>query len=88
MWQSDFTHVQLEDNTDVEVITWLDDHSRYALNITAYKRITVHKVIDTFTQATKQHGYPASTLTDKGMVYTARFAAAGKQNHNTGLLNV
>ena len=27
-WQSDFTHVRLADGTDVEVITWLDDHSR------------------------------------------------------------
>ena len=63
--------------TDLEVISWLDDHSRYALNLTAYKRVTVTRVIDTFTDAAHQHGYPASTLTDNGMVYTARFAAGG-----------
>ncbi|WGL52980.1 hypothetical protein P5P86_03955 [Nocardioides sp. BP30] len=29
---------------------------------------------DTFRIAAGQHGYPASTLTDNGMVYTVRFA--------------
>jgi hypothetical protein len=31
-------------------------------------------VLATFTKAAAQHGYPASTLTDNGMVYTVRFA--------------
>jgi transposase InsO family protein len=31
-------------------------------------------VLITFTKAAGQHGYPASTLTDNGMVYTVRFA--------------
>jgi transposase InsO family protein len=30
-WQSDFTHWQLADGTGVEIINWLDDHSRYLL---------------------------------------------------------
>jgi transposase len=34
-WQSDFTHYPFADGTDSEVLTWLDDHSRYALRITA-----------------------------------------------------
>ena len=74
MWQSDFTHIALSDGTQTEVITWLDDHSRYALHISAHKRVTGHTVVDTFTQAAHTHGYPASTLTDNGMVYTARYA--------------
>jgi len=41
-WQSDFTHYRLADGTpggrDVEIITWLDDHSRYALHVTAHAR--------------------------------------------------
>ncbi|MGH3552117.1 MAG: helix-turn-helix domain-containing protein, partial [Mycobacterium sp.] len=28
-WQSDFTHWTLADGTDVEILNWLDDHSRY-----------------------------------------------------------
>ncbi|MFG1820837.1 hypothetical protein ACGFIF_44275 [Kribbella sp. NPDC049174] len=39
-WQSDFTHHQLHDGGDVEVISWLDDYSRYALHVTAHRRIT------------------------------------------------
>ena len=30
-WQSDFTHWQLADGTDAEILNWLDDHSRYLL---------------------------------------------------------
>ena len=78
-WQSDFTHYRLSnpDGTpgpDVEIITWLDDHSRYALHVSAHWRVTARIVLDTFTKAAGQHGYPASTLTDNGMVYTVRFA--------------
>jgi transposase InsO family protein len=73
-WQSDFTHYRLAGGQDVEIITWLDDHSRYALHITAHRRITAPIVADTFTITAAQHGYPASTLTDNGMVYTTRFA--------------
>jgi transposase InsO family protein len=69
-WQSDFTHYRLRTAVDVEIITWLDDHSRMALHVSAHRRI----VLDTFTHAAAQHGYPASTLTDNGMVYTVRFA--------------
>ena len=79
-WQSDFTHYRLTrpDGTpgaDVEIITWLDDHSRYALHISAHARITAPIVLATFRQAADQHGYPSSTLTDNGMVYTVRFAS-------------
>ena len=78
-WQSDFTHYRLArpDGTtglDVEIITWLDDHSRYPLHISAHARITAPIVLATFTETAAQHGHPASTLTDNGMVYTVRFA--------------
>ena len=39
-WQSDFTHYRLAPGTDVEILTWLDDCTRYALSITAHRRIT------------------------------------------------
>ena len=81
-WQSDFTHYRLtrpgdpEPRTgpDCEVITWLDDHSRYALHISAHVRVSGPIVLATFRETAGQHGYPASTLTDNGLVYTARFA--------------
>ena len=83
-WQSDFTHYRLTrpDGTpgpDTEIITWLDDHSRYALHVSAHARVTAPIVLTTFTRAADLHGYPASTLTDNGMVYTVRLAGHGRQ---------
>ncbi|WP_328998147.1 IS481 family transposase [Kribbella sp. NBC_00709] len=72
-WQSDFTHYPLTDGTDTETITWLDDHSRYALHVSPHRHITGQIVLNTFTQTAAQHGYPASVLTDNGFVYTTRF---------------
>jgi transposase InsO family protein len=72
-WQSDFTHWPLTDGTDIEIISWLDDHSRKLLHISAHERITGPIVIDTFTTM-DAYGPPAATLTDNGMVYTTRFA--------------
>ena len=74
IWQSDFTHYRLADGTDTETITWLDDHSRLALHVSAHHRITGPIVVDTFREAAGQHGYPASVLTDNGLVYTTRFS--------------
>ncbi|MBX9246438.1 IS481 family transposase [Actinotalea ferrariae] len=73
-WQADFTHVRLADGTDIEVLTWLDDHSRYALTVTAHQRVTGPIVVSAFRAATAEHGIPASTLTDNGMVFTTRLA--------------
>jgi transposase InsO family protein len=72
-WQSDFTHWRLADGSDVEVLNWLDDHSRYLLSATVFNRVTGPQVIVTFLQAIADNGYPTATLTDNGLVYTARF---------------
>ena len=63
---------------DTEIITWLDDHSRYALHVSAHRPVTARTVLETFRQAADLHGYPASTLTDNGMVYTVRLAGHGR----------
>ena len=73
-WQADFTHYRLTTGVDVEILTWLDDHSRYALSITAHLRVTGSIVLSTFRTAVEHHGLPASTLTDNGMVFTTRYA--------------
>ena len=72
-WQSDFTHWRLVDGTDVEILNWLDDHSRYLLGCTAASRITGDLVVTDFLRVTDLHGIPASTLTDNGSVFTSRF---------------
>jgi transposase InsO family protein len=73
-WQSDFTHYLLAGGTDTEILTWLDDHSRYALSVTAHDRVTGPAVLLAFRAACEQHGVPASTLTDNGMVFTTRLS--------------
>ncbi len=77
-WQSDFTHYRLVDHTDVEILTWLDDCTRYALGITAHRAVTTPIVLVTFRNAVATHGIPASTLTDNGMVFTTRLSGIGR----------
>lgn len=79
-WQADFTHYRLNIGTDVEILTWLDDCTRYALQITAHRAVTAVIVRDQFRKATKTHGIPASTLTDNGMVFTTRLASRPGRN--------
>ncbi|MDO8942343.1 MAG: IS481 family transposase [Desulfobacterales bacterium] len=71
-WQSDFTHWRLQSGTGVEILTFLDDHSRLALTVTAYPVVTVHRVLDQFRHTVAEFGPPASTLTDNGLVFTTR----------------
>lgn len=73
-WQADFTHWRLADGTDVEILCWIDDHSRHAISVTAHRRVTGPIVVDVFTNALQAHGVPASTLTDNGMVFTTRLS--------------
>jgi transposase InsO family protein len=78
-WQSDFTHYRLTNpdgtpGADTEILTWLDDCARYALHVSAHVRVAGPIVLDTFRKTAGQHGIPASTLTDNGMVYTVRWA--------------
>ncbi len=72
-WQSDFTHWRLADGSEVEIISWLDDHSRYLLGCAAFRRVAGDDVVATFSAAGDEHGWPAATLTDNGAVYTSRF---------------
>ena len=78
-WQSDFTHYRLVEadgspGRDVEILSWLDDHSRLALGVSAHVRVTGPTVLARFQLAVRTHGIPASTLTDNGMVFTTRLA--------------
>jgi transposase InsO family protein len=72
--QSGFTRYPLAGGTGTEILTWLDDHSRYALSLTAHHRVTGPAVLLSFRAACEQHGVPASTLTGNGMVFTTRLS--------------
>ena len=91
-WQADFTHWWLKRGNHTEILCWIDDHSRYAISVTAHMRITTPIVVDEFTKATQHHGIPYSTLTDNGMVFTTRLAGGrGGRNrfeHELRRLNI
>ncbi len=76
-WQSDFIHWHLAGGDEVEVVSWIDDHSRLALSVTAHPVTTGEVTLATFRAAVAAHGAPASTLTDNGTVYTTRFVGGG-----------
>ncbi len=61
-WQSDMTHWHLHDGTGVEILTFLDDHSRFALSVRAYPTVTMENVRRLFQQACERYGTPASVL--------------------------
>ena len=82
-WQSDFTHYPLAGGTGTEILTWLDDHSRYALRVTAHRSVTGPVVLAQFRAAVAAYGVPAATLTDNGMVFTTRFS--GRKGGRNGL---
>jgi transposase InsO family protein len=89
MWQTDFTHYRLTrpDGTcgaDVEILCFLDDHSRYALSVTCHQPVTGPVVVAAFRQTVADQGIPASVLSDNGMVFTTRFAGgrAGRDTIN------
>ncbi|UIZ92270.1 IS481 family transposase [Corynebacterium sp. CNCTC7651] len=75
-WQADITHLYLIDGTRIEVLDFLDDHSRYLLSITAKHAFTGTAVAAELERLITIYGPPASTLTDNGLVFTARLAGA------------
>jgi transposase InsO family protein len=80
-WQADFTHYPLANGAGTEILSWIDDHSRLALRVTAHHRVTGQIVLAEFRAATTRYGPPASTLTDNGMVFTTRLSG-GKGGRN------
>jgi hypothetical protein len=58
----------------VEILNWLDDHSRYPLGATVHRPVTGPVVLTQFRAVVAAHGVPAAVLTDNGLVFTTRFA--------------
>jgi transposase InsO family protein len=70
-WQTDITHWQLADGEHVEILNYIDDHSRLFLASDAYNTVKAKDVVDSFHKAAALHGLPASLLSDNGAVFTA-----------------
>ena len=74
MWQTDMCHWRLAGGSGAEILSFIDDCSRYALSVSAHRSVGVSAVVDAFRETAARHGYPASVLSDNAMYFTTRFA--------------
>ena len=72
-WQTDMTHWQLEGGREIEILTFIDDHSRFVLSCRAYPTVKGDDVRRLFAATCLAFGTPASVLSDNGAIYNARY---------------
>jgi transposase InsO family protein len=70
-WQSDVTSWKLAGGKTVEIVNFLDDHSRLVTASRVLAVATATGVLRVFRSAARRWGPPAAILTDNGCVYTA-----------------
>src|SRR5581483_10788805 len=77
-WQADVTQVDLADGAVFEVLNVIDDHSRLCVASRAMVHVSATDVIRALHKAAETWGYPASFLTDNGLIFTghARYGTA------------
>jgi transposase InsO family protein len=85
-WQSDMTHWHLADGTGVEILTFLDDHSRRALAVRVYPTVTMENVRRLFHQSCVTFGTLASVLSDNGAIYNAT-SRGGRSGFESDLIS-
>jgi transposase InsO family protein len=71
-WQADMTHVPLKNGLVFEVLNIIDDHSRVCVASRVMKVVTALDVVRVLHKSAETWGYPASFLTDNGLIFTAR----------------
>jgi transposase InsO family protein len=69
-WQADMTHVELEGGVVYEVLNMIDDHSRLCVASRAMKTVKATDVVRVLHKAAENWGYPASFLSDNGLIFT------------------
>ena len=77
-WQLDITHYRLADDSPVEVLNVIDDHSRLCLSSTTRRIFTAGDVDGAFTATTSAYGDPAGLLSDNGAVFTGAPRRGGR----------
>src|ERR671918_1552523 len=70
-WQSDVTTWKLHGGKEVEIVNFLDDHSRVVTASRVVQVATATGVVRVFRGAVRRLGLPAAVLTDNWGVYTA-----------------
>lgn len=71
-WQLDYSHWPLTNGKQAPILTIIDDHSRFVLACKAFDFETGTNVIETFITTGNEYGFPESTLTDNGSVFTTK----------------
>ncbi|MFV1971956.1 MAG: integrase core domain-containing protein [Acidimicrobiia bacterium] len=77
MWQTDATHTELADGTEVDIVNILDDHSRVCARSHAVDGSTTGPdAWDAFVVAVETYGIPAWLLSDNGAPFTSKLFTA------------
>ncbi len=75
-WQTDMTHWHLTNGRHVEIVNFVDDHSRAVMASVAVEVATAPEVVRIFFETAATYGLPASVLSDNGAIYTAAYRGA------------
>jgi hypothetical protein len=65
--------VFLQDDTELKVVTGVDDHSRFCVAAGLVRRATAKAVCEVFAASLRRYGIPDEILTDNAKVFTGRF---------------
>jgi transposase len=68
-WQADVTHWRLKSGAIVEILDFIDDHSRLIVGARVVRVTRVGDVVSSFNESATAWGYPASVLTDNGAIF-------------------
>ena len=71
-WQADMTHVTLDNDDVYEVLNVIDDHSRLCVASRAMNVVKATDVVRVLHQAAETWGYPASFLSDNGLIFSTK----------------
>jgi len=86
-WQADMTHWQLRNGQGVEILNFIDDHSRMIVACEARVTVRAPDVRSIFERACDAWGVPASVLTDNGAIFNAR-SRQGRTGFESDLLDL
>jgi transposase InsO family protein len=70
LWQTDATHWALADESAVEILNVIDDHSRVLLAAVPLRTVKAADVVAVFHAAATRAGYPAALLSDNAAVFS------------------
>lgn len=71
-WQADATDWHLADGARVEILNFVDDHSRLFVASVASTTVKAANALETFLKAASEFGYPASLLTDNAAYFSGK----------------